>query len=117
MKWVWGGVIETGGRCDVALQVPLHTHSGICSQAHAVTLSPPSPLFPPQDFGELQVAVVSSCQEAGLQPVAAFVTKVIQLYETFNVRFGVMLVGPTGKGQGMHAGWPTQVNGAHASRW
>jgi dynein heavy chain len=28
-----------------------------------------------------------------------FITKVIQLFDTFNVRFGVMLVGPTGGGK------------------
>jgi dynein heavy chain len=35
----------------------------------------------------------------GLQDVPAFRTKILQLYDTFNVRFGVMLVGPTGGGK------------------
>ncbi len=35
----------------------------------------------------------------GLQQPGSFVTKVIQLYDTMNVRFGVMLVGPTGGGK------------------
>jgi hypothetical protein len=52
-----------------------------------------------QDRGQLQVAIVDSCNREGLQPVPAFVQKVLQLYETFNVRFGVMLVGPTGGGK------------------
>ena len=29
----------------------------------------------------------------------AFAMKVIQLFDTFNVRFGVMIVGPTGAGK------------------
>lgn len=35
----------------------------------------------------------------GLQQPPAFVSKVVQLYDTMNVRFGVMLVGPTGGGK------------------
>ena len=35
----------------------------------------------------------------GLQQPNSFVTKIIQLYDTMNVRFGVMLVGPTGGGK------------------
>jgi dynein heavy chain len=34
-----------------------------------------------------------------LQPHPPFMTKVIELFETFNVRFGVMLVGFTGAGK------------------
>jgi hypothetical protein len=35
----------------------------------------------------------------GLQQPPQFVAKAIQLYDTLNVRFGVMLVGPTGGGK------------------
>ena len=37
--------------------------------------------------------------EMQLQKKKEFIIKVIQLFETFNVRFGVMLVGPTGSGK------------------
>lgn len=37
--------------------------------------------------------------DLGLQKVENLITKVIQLFETFNVRFGVMLVGLTGSGK------------------
>ena len=55
--------------------------------------------IPAQDYGELRVAVEKSIDSSGLQIIPDFVIKVIQLYETFNVRFGVMLVGPTGGGK------------------
>lgn len=50
-----------------------------------------------QDCDDLHGALVSSCISAGLQPDEAFITKATQLSETFSVRFGVMLVGPTGE--------------------
>ncbi|KAG1666392.1 hypothetical protein FOA52_006501 [Chlamydomonas sp. UWO 241] len=59
----------------------------------------PDVVVPNADVGDLQHAVVKAAQEMGLQPVPAFVTKAVQLHETFNVRFGVMLVGPTGGGK------------------
>jgi dynein heavy chain len=34
-----------------------------------------------------------------LQPTGKFITKVVQLFDIFNVRFGVMLVGQTGSGK------------------
>ena len=55
--------------------------------------------IPTVDYGELEVAVRECITEEGLQPVPDFVSKVIQLYDTFNVRFGVMIVGPTGGGK------------------
>lgn len=56
-------------------------------------------VIPRQDFGELQNAVESSLLDVGLQPVPTYIIKVIQLFETMNVRFGVMTVGPTGGGK------------------
>lgn len=54
-------------------------------------------LCPPQDHGELKTAVRGALAGAGLQQPAAFVSKVLQLYDTFNVRFGVMLVRHLGR--------------------
>lgn len=52
-----------------------------------------------QDFGELEQSIRAVLSHGGLQQPGSFVTKVIQLYDTMNVRFGVMLVGPTGGGK------------------
>eukprot|EP00873_Tetraselmis_striata_P045243 jgi/Tetstr1/465507/TSEL_010176.t1 len=54
---------------------------------------------PDNDYGELEVAVRAVLEERNLQQPDAFVLKIIQLYETLNVRFGVMTVGPTGGGK------------------
>ena len=51
------------------------------------------------DYGNLQVTIEKVIEERELQKNRVFITKVIQLFETFNVRFGVMIVGPTGAGK------------------
>jgi dynein heavy chain len=56
----------------------------------------PDVLIPESDYGDLELAVNNSYESLGLQKVPKLTTKVIQLFETFNVRFGVMLVGTTG---------------------
>lgn len=54
---------------------------------------------PPNDYGALETAVRWVLNSRHLQQQDTFVLKVIQLYETLNVRFGVMSVGPTGGGK------------------
>ncbi|CEL99773.1 unnamed protein product [Vitrella brassicaformis CCMP3155] len=51
------------------------------------------------DYGELQSSIEACMAEGGYQVHEPLIKKVIQLYETFNVRFGVMLVGPTTGGK------------------
>jgi dynein heavy chain len=51
------------------------------------------------DYGNLKVTIEEMIKDMELQVHPPFVLKVIQLFETFNVRFGVMLVGPTGAGK------------------
>ena len=59
----------------------------------------PGVQIPDQDFGDLYRASKEMAIAAGLQPHEPFLLKVLQLFITFNVRFGVMLVGPTGGGK------------------
>jgi dynein heavy chain len=51
------------------------------------------------DYGSLKSCIETSALELHLQVVPDHVFKTIQLWETFIVRFGVMLVGPTGGGK------------------
>ena len=55
--------------------------------------------IPPVDYGALKNACEDALTRAGLQVVPRFVVKTIELYQTMNVRFGVMTVGPTGGGK------------------
>lgn len=55
--------------------------------------------IPALDYGELSGAINICCSEKNLQPNDLFVEKVIQLYDTFQVRFGAMVVGPAGSGK------------------
>ncbi|KAJ9531588.1 hypothetical protein QJQ45_014947, partial [Haematococcus lacustris] len=54
---------------------------------------------PDQDHGQLETSINKVLDARGLQRPPKYVTKVIQLYDTMDVRFGVMLVGPTGGGK------------------
>ena len=56
----------------------------------------PDVVIPSDDYSILALAIEKVYQDLGLQKVEKLTTKVIQLFETFNVRFGVMLVGFTG---------------------
>ncbi|KAF1777676.1 P-loop containing nucleoside triphosphate hydrolase [Phytophthora cactorum] len=67
---------------------------------HAIVLDLfPGTDIPPNDYGELQTFLEEEITKAGLQKVPTYITKVIQLFDIFNVRFGGTLVGPTGAGK------------------
>jgi dynein heavy chain len=55
--------------------------------------------IPSNDYGELQVTLEEELRNAGLQCVPSFMTKVIQMFDIFNIRFGATLVGPAGTGK------------------
>ena len=59
----------------------------------------PGLVIPVDDFGALEQAIRKDIRKKGLQLVDGFIAKVIQLFETFNVRFGVSIVGPTTAGK------------------
>ena len=55
--------------------------------------------IPSNDYGELQVALEEEILKAGLQLIPNFMNKVIQMFDTLNIRFGATLVGPAGTGK------------------
>eukprot|EP00762_Andalucia_godoyi_P001076 ANDGO_01965.mRNA.1 Dynein-1-beta heavy chain len=55
--------------------------------------------IPEHDYGELQRSIEEQLRNRSYVCVPKGITKIIQLYETLNVRHGVMLVGPTGGGK------------------
>ncbi|KAF4673078.1 Dynein heavy chain 1, axonemal [Perkinsus chesapeaki] len=61
-------------------------------------------LFPDTDppvveYGELKPALVTALEHAAMQSTDYVMLKCIQLYDTLQVRHGMMLVGPTGGGK------------------
>ncbi|VDO08408.1 unnamed protein product [Rodentolepis nana] len=54
---------------------------------------------PEYDYGQFQRVIEQVTVDFGLQVVPVQTSKVIQFYETLEVRHGVMLVGPTGGGK------------------
>lgn len=59
----------------------------------------PDVVIPTDDYTILSKTIDEVYKNLGLQKKDKLTTKVIQLFETFNVRFGVMLVGLTGSGK------------------
>ena len=59
----------------------------------------PSVEITPPDYTDLNKEIKKALVENQLQAHPPLMNKVIQLFETFNVRFGVMLVGLTGSGK------------------
>ena len=59
----------------------------------------PSVVIKEANYGALQEQIEATIKQMRLQPVPEFITKCIQLFDTFEVRFGVMIVGPTGGGK------------------
>jgi dynein heavy chain len=54
---------------------------------------------PEVDYGQLDVAILNSIHHFKLIDNDNFVEKIIQLYDTIQVRHGLMLVGPAGGGK------------------
>ena len=55
----------------------------------------PGVVVPFNDNGDFEIEVRHQIQRAGLQPNPKFITKVVELFEIFKVRFGVVITGPT----------------------
>ena len=54
---------------------------------------------PYSSHAQLQSALVEQLVDNSLQPVPKYMSKVVQIFETQQVRFGIALVGPTGSGK------------------
>jgi dynein heavy chain len=54
---------------------------------------------PAVDYGGLREAISTSCEHFNVQEVDLFIQKILQLYDTIQVRHGLMIVGPTGGGK------------------
>lgn len=59
----------------------------------------PGVMIPEHDYGQLQEEIESIIASKNLVVLPTQVKKIIQFYETLEVRHGVMLVGPTGGGK------------------
>lgn len=59
----------------------------------------PSTKLPKIDYGKLQESLVSYCVSKNLQPEEGFLSKCIQLFDTVNVRHGLMVVGAAFSGK------------------
>ena len=54
---------------------------------------------PTYEYGKLKDTINEACDELILQKIPPFIEKILQLYDTIQVRHGLMLVGATGGGK------------------
>ena len=59
----------------------------------------PTTQLPKIDYGKLFEAFVTYCESKSYQPEEGFLNKCIQLYDTVNVRHGLMIVGAAFSGK------------------
>lgn len=59
----------------------------------------PTTKLPKIDYGRLHESFVNYCHSKKLQPEEGFLSKCIQLYDTVNVRHGLMIVGAAFSGK------------------
>lgn len=64
-----------------------------CHDAHLALV------LPVQDYGELEQSLRAVLTERNLQAAPGLIGKAVQMWDTMCVRFGLMLVGPTGSGK------------------
>ena len=55
--------------------------------------------IPPNDYGEFKVSMEEELAKASLQLVPGIMTKIIQMFDVFCIRFGATLVGPASGGK------------------
>lgn len=59
----------------------------------------PGVVVPEKDYGLLKDSLISTSEKLNLVPMDNFLTKCIQLYDTINVRHGLMVVGTAFSGK------------------
>ena len=84
------------------VNVPKFTKEDIPLFKNIITDLFPRTQRPKIDYADLLEKINISCNNHNILPTESFVQKTIQLYDTIQVRHGLMLVGPAGGGKTMN---------------